>query len=88
MRPRSDALSARFEVTAPPLRQCAIGEIHLTGHAVRRPGSGAIFRIDDQSAQVDSADRALDAEAIARFGPVPTTHRLAQHERQLPAVVG
>ena len=72
MRPRSDALSARFRSHRAPqaLRQCAIGEIHLTRRAVRRLESGAIFRIDDHSAQADSADWALYAETIAvRSGP-------------------
>jgi len=54
------------------LPPAAIGEIHLAGHAVRRLGDGRILRIDDHGSRVAREVWALYAEALARFGPVPT----------------
>jgi uncharacterized protein (UPF0276 family) len=50
----------------------AVGEIHLAGHAVRRLDDGQVLRIDDHGSRVAPQVWALYAEALARFGPVPT----------------
>lgn len=50
----------------------AIGEIHLAGHAVRKLEHGRTLRIDDHGSRVASEVWALYAEALARFGPLPT----------------
>ncbi|MGE5131054.1 MAG: DUF692 domain-containing protein [Sphingomonadaceae bacterium] len=62
--------NASTYVAALPLS--AIGEIHLAGHAVRDLEDGRVLRIDDHGSRVTSAVWALYAEALARFGPVPT----------------
>jgi uncharacterized protein (UPF0276 family) len=49
-----------------------IGEIHLAGHAVRKLETGRTLRIDDHGSRVAPEVWALYAEALARFGPVPT----------------
>ncbi len=50
----------------------AIGEIHLAGHALRDFGDGRVLRIDDHGSRVCTAVWDLYAEALRRFGPVPT----------------
>lgn len=50
----------------------AIGEIHLAGHSVRRIDDARTLRIDDHGSRVAPEVWALYAEALARFGPVPT----------------
>ena len=50
----------------------AIGEIHLAGHSVRQLDDGRVLRIDDHGSRVAAAVWALYAEALARFGAVPT----------------
>jgi uncharacterized protein (UPF0276 family) len=50
----------------------AVGEIHLAGHAVRRLDGGRVLRIDDHGSRVAPKVWTLYAEALARFGPVPT----------------
>lgn len=50
----------------------AVGEIHLAGHAVKQLEDGRTLRIDDHGSQVAPEVWALYAEALARFGPVPT----------------
>ena len=50
----------------------AIGEIHLAGHAVRRLEDGRTLRIDDHGSRVAAEVWTLYAEALARFGAVPT----------------
>ena len=50
----------------------AIGEIHLAGHAVRMLDGGRTLRIDDHGSRVAPEVWALYAQALARFGPVPT----------------
>jgi uncharacterized protein (UPF0276 family) len=57
-------------ITALP--HAAIGEIHLAGHSVRRLDGGVTLRIDDHGSRVIPEVWALYAEALARFGPVPT----------------
>ncbi|MDE2228531.1 MAG: DUF692 domain-containing protein [Alphaproteobacteria bacterium] len=54
------------------LPPAAIGEIHLAGHSVRRLDNGATLRIDDHGSRVVPEVWALYAEALERFGPVPT----------------
>lgn len=54
------------------LPPAAIGEIHLAGHAVRRLHDGAVLRIDDHGSRVAPAVWSLYAEALDRFGAVPT----------------
>ena len=50
----------------------AVGEIHLAGHAVRECADGQTVRIDDHGSRVAPEVWALYADALARFGPVPT----------------
>lgn len=50
----------------------AIGEIHLAGHTVRQLDHGHVLRIDDHGSRVAPAVWTLYAEALERFGPVPT----------------
>jgi len=54
------------------LPPAAIGEIHLAGHAVRQLDNGSTLRIDDHGSRVASDVWMLYAEALSRFGPVPT----------------
>ncbi|MBI1285415.1 MAG: DUF692 family protein [Thiobacillus sp.] len=50
----------------------AIGEIHLAGHSVRNVGDGRTIRVDDHGSRVIPEVWELYAEALHRFGPVPT----------------
>ena len=50
----------------------AIGEIHLAGHTVRQLDDGHTLLIDDHGSRIAPEVWALYAEALARFGPVPT----------------
>jgi len=61
--------AAAYLAALPP---SAIGEIHLAGHAVRTIEGGRVLRIDDHGSRVAPEVWALYAEALARFGPVPT----------------
>jgi uncharacterized protein len=61
----------------------AIGEIHLAGHSVRELEGGRVLRIDDHGSRVIPAVWALYAEALARFGPVPT---LIEWDTDIPAI--
>jgi uncharacterized protein (UPF0276 family) len=54
------------------LPSVAIGELHLAGHSVRALGDGRVLRIDDHGSRVIPEVWRLYAEALARFGPVPT----------------
>jgi uncharacterized protein (UPF0276 family) len=54
------------------LPPAAIGEIHLAGHSVRELADGATLRIDDHGSCVIDDVWSLYAEALRRFGPVPT----------------
>lgn len=49
----------------------AVGEIHLAGHALRAI-AGRTLRIDNHGSRVAQAVWDLYAEALARFGAVPT----------------
>ena len=49
----------------------AVREIHLAGHAVKE-FNGRKLRIDDHGSPVSEAVWLLYAEALRRFGPVPT----------------
>jgi uncharacterized protein len=50
----------------------AIGEIHLAGHSVRQLADGSTLRIDDHGSRVIAEVWSLYADALRRFGPVPT----------------
>jgi len=50
----------------------AVGEIHLAGHSVRRIDEARTICVDDHGSRVAPEVWALYAEALARFGPVPT----------------
>jgi uncharacterized protein (UPF0276 family) len=50
----------------------AVGEIHLAGHSVRELEGGRTIRIDDHGSKVRSQVWELYAEAVDRFGRVPT----------------
>jgi uncharacterized protein len=65
------------------LPPAAIGEIHLAGHSVRELENGRVLRIDDHGSRVIPAVWALYAEALARFGPVPT---LIEWDTDIPAL--
>jgi uncharacterized protein (UPF0276 family) len=54
------------------LPPAAVGEIHLAGHAVRELENGRLLRIDDHGSRVADPVWALYAEALSRFGRVPT----------------
>ncbi len=61
--------AAAYLAALPP---AAVGEIHLAGHSTRRLDNGATLRIDDHGSRVIPEVWALYAEALKRFGPVPT----------------
>jgi len=61
--------TSAYLAALPPELVC---EIHLAGHAVRRLDGGQVLRIDDHGSRVAPEVWALYAEALARFGPVPT----------------
>ncbi len=54
------------------LPPAAIAEIHLAGHSIRRVDDTRTLCIDDHGSRVAPEVWALYAEALARFGPVPT----------------
>jgi len=58
-----------YLATLPPQ---AVGEIHLAGHTLKRLDDGQDLRIDDHGSRVAPEVWALYAQALARFGPVPT----------------
>jgi uncharacterized protein (UPF0276 family) len=49
-----------------------VSEIHLAGHSIRRLDDTRTIRIDDHGSRVAPEVWSLYAEALARFGPVPT----------------
>ena len=49
-----------------------IGEIHLAGHSIRELADGGTLRIDDHASCVADEVWSLFAEALRRFGPIPT----------------
>lgn len=59
----------------------AIGEIHLAGHTLKRLDDGHALRIDDHGSRVAPEVWLLYAQALARFGPVPT---LVEWDTNLP----
>ena len=61
----------------------AIEEIHLAGQSIRRLEAGGVLRIDDHGSYVIPEVWALYAEALARFGPIPT---LIEWDTNLPAL--
>jgi len=54
------------------LPPAAVGEIHLAGHSIRQLEGGRTLRIDDHGSRVASDVWNLYAEALRRFGSVPT----------------
>lgn len=72
--------AAAYLKALPP---AAIGEIHLAGHSIRELDGGAVLRIDDHGSRVAPAVWALFAEALERFGPVPT---LIEWDTNVPAL--
>ncbi|MEO8346925.1 MAG: DUF692 domain-containing protein [Betaproteobacteria bacterium] len=60
----------------------AIGEIHLAGHAERRVDGERVLRIDDHGSRVAPEVWKLYAEALQRFGAVPT---LIEWDTDIPA---
>jgi uncharacterized protein (UPF0276 family) len=69
----------RFLATLPP---ASVGEIHLAGHAVNDADGHAVL-IDDHGSPVASAVWRLYAQALQRFGPVPT---LIEWDTNLPSL--
>jgi uncharacterized protein (UPF0276 family) len=61
----------------------AIKEIHLAGHTITHMSDGTVVLIDDHGSRVDPAVWALYAEAVLRFGAVPT---LIEWDSRLPAL--
>jgi len=62
-------LAQTYLAALPP---AAVGEIHLAGHSLRRLDDARTICIDDHGSRVAPEVWALFAEALARFGPVPT----------------
>jgi uncharacterized protein (UPF0276 family) len=65
------------------LPQQAIAEIHLAGHTLRELDGGRVVRIDDHGARVAAPVWELFAQAVARFGGVPT---LIEWDTRLPSL--
>lgn len=61
--------ASEYLAALPP---AAVGEIHLAGHSARQIDAARTIRIDDHGSRVAPEVWALYAEALARFGPVPT----------------
>ena len=61
----------------------AIGEIHLAGHALKQLDGGQILRIDDHGSRVARDVWMLYAQALGRFGAVPT---LVEWDTNVPAL--
>lgn len=61
----------------------AVGEIHLAGHTLKQIENGQTLRIDDHGSRVAPAVWALYAQALARFGRVPT---LVEWDTNLPSL--
>ena len=66
----------------------AIGEIHLAGHSVRQLADGASLRIDDHGSCVADEVWSLYAEALRRFGPIPTLIECDNKVPPLDVLVG
>jgi uncharacterized protein (UPF0276 family) len=65
------------------LPPAAVGEIHLAGHTLKTFEDGGAIRIDDHGSPVADPVWALYAEAVARFGAVPT---LIEWDTDIPAL--
>jgi uncharacterized protein len=70
----------RYLAALPPQ---AVGEIHLAGHTVRELPGGRTIRIDDHGCRVAPEVWCLYAEALERFGAVPT---LIEWDTDVPAM--
>ena len=78
---RNHGWDARRYLSALPPQ--AVGEIHLAGHTVRNLPNGRTIRIDDHGSRVVPEVWALYAEALERFGRVPT---LIEWDTDVPAM--
>ena len=65
------------------LDPASIGEIHLAGHSFKTLSTGATIRIDDHGSAVIDPVWDLYAEAITRFGAVPS---LIERDNNVPAL--
>ncbi len=61
----------------------AVGEIHLAGHSERHVDGGRVLRIDDHASCVGPAVWTLYAQALERFGAVPT---LIEWDTDIPSL--
>ena len=61
----------------------SIGEIHLAGHSLQQLDGGRSIRIDDHGSPVAPEVWSLYAQALARFGPVPT---LVEWDTNVPPI--
>ncbi len=61
----------------------AVSEIHLAGHSVRHVDGHHVIRIDDHGSRVVPAVWTLYAQALERFGPVPT---LIEWDTDIPSL--
>ena len=66
----------------------AIGEIHLAGHSLRELADGGTLRIDDHGSRVIDEVWALYAEALRRFGALPTLIEWDTNVPPLEVLVG
>jgi uncharacterized protein len=65
-----------------------VGEIHLAGHTLRQVDGGQSLRIDDHGSRVAPEVWALYAQALARFGPLPTLVEWDTNVPPLPVLLG
>ena len=61
----------------------SIGEIHVAGHSLQQLDGGRSIRIDDHGSPVAPPVWSLYAQALARFGPVPT---LVEWDTNVPPI--
>jgi uncharacterized protein (UPF0276 family) len=78
--------NASAYVAALPIK--AIGEIHLAGHSVRELADGSALRIDNHGSCVADEVWSLYAEAVRRFGPIPTLIEWDNNVPPLEVLVG
>lgn len=61
----------------------SVTEVHLAGHSLRQLDQGKVLRIDDHGSRVAPAVWGLFAQALKRFGPIPT---LIEWDTDVPAL--
>ena len=76
--------AAAYLAALPPT---AVGEIHLAGHSLRTLDNGRTLRVDDHGAPVCAEVWALYAQALARFGAVPTLIEWDTNLPELPVLI-